>query len=358
MSNSLWYTRCPVPSATSIALTGHWFEAEFADDDVAVRSIGESPDREIRLAHYRHNHPGLLREGGLVPPAWATSTGTPVRLLALNTVKQFHGLLVRGDGPITDAAQLRGARIALPKRLGQPIDFSRAVSWHGIIDCLRSVGLRESDVELVDTVFDEPYQSDRSGGTHTSVYSARENVRLYTAEVLKLVRGEVDAIYASGPHALALAALIDARPIISLEADDDHGGQRGQHVRVLTVSTLLLEAHPELVVRYLAVLLRAADWAAANLDRALEIVAAEIGVAREWAGLGLGADIGAQLHPGDDAAAVDAVDRRLEFLYARRFLDRRVDVASWQSPELLIAARVLAGSITVPAHALSTGATP
>ncbi|HEY4332213.1 MAG TPA: hypothetical protein VGM78_06575 [Ilumatobacteraceae bacterium] len=351
MSASLWYTRCPVPSATSIALTGHWFEAEFADDDVAVRSIGESPDREIRLAHYRHNHPGLLREGGLVPPAWATSTGTPVRLLALNRVKQFHGLLVRADGPITEPGQLRGARVALPKRLGQPIDFSRAVSWHGIVDCLASVGLLEDDVQFVDAVFDEPFQSDRAGGTHTSVYSARENVRLYTAEVLMLVRGEVDAIYASGPHALALAALIDARPIVALDASQDHDGERGQHVRVLTASTPLLEAHPELVIRYLAVLLRAAAWAATNLDRALEIVAAEIGVATEWAGLGLSRDVGAQLVPGDDPAAVDAVDHRLQFLRARGFLDRDLSVEAWHSPEFLTAARDLAPRVTAPSAA-------
>ncbi|HEY4330990.1 MAG TPA: hypothetical protein VGM78_00405, partial [Ilumatobacteraceae bacterium] len=61
-----------------------------------------------------------------------------------------------------------------------------------------------------------------------------------------------------------------------------------------------------------------------------------------------GDDIGAQLSPGDDPAAIDAVDRRLQFLRARGFLDRDLDVGAWHSPELLIAARELAPEITTP----------
>ena len=40
--SELWYTRCPVPTASSIAISQGWLDAEFASDGIAVSSLRAS----------------------------------------------------------------------------------------------------------------------------------------------------------------------------------------------------------------------------------------------------------------------------------------------------------------------------
>jgi len=35
--DTLWYTRCPAPTAATIAIRNGWLEEEFARDGIAVR---------------------------------------------------------------------------------------------------------------------------------------------------------------------------------------------------------------------------------------------------------------------------------------------------------------------------------
>ena len=37
--SDLWFTRCPVPTATGLAADQGWFDAEFAADGISVRSL-------------------------------------------------------------------------------------------------------------------------------------------------------------------------------------------------------------------------------------------------------------------------------------------------------------------------------
>ena len=134
---------------------------------------------------------------------------------------------------------------------------------HGIETALAAAGCQGSDVTLVDVPWEEDFIGHAPGGSGASLYTARENVRLYTAEVLALVRGEVDAMYAAGPHALAIAALIDAVPLAGPATNGDRPGGPPSHLRILTVSTQLAQMRPDLVARYICGLLRASDWAAA-----------------------------------------------------------------------------------------------
>ena len=96
--SSIWYTRCPVPTASSVAITEGWLDREFEADQIAVRSLAESPEPALRHAHYTHAHPALFREGGVVPPLWASSTAGANALIGLARVDQFQGLLaLRGS---------------------------------------------------------------------------------------------------------------------------------------------------------------------------------------------------------------------------------------------------------------------
>jgi ABC-type nitrate/sulfonate/bicarbonate transport system substrate-binding protein len=318
---SLWYSRCPVPTATSIAIRGGWLDREFAPDQIAVRSLGQHRAPELRLAHYTHAHPALLREGGIVPPLWASATSGANRLIGLARVDQFHGLLTLRGSQLADSGDLCGARIALPARHGQPADFCRAVARHGIETAVATAGLTARDVTLVDVRSREVFLSPAAGTPGANLYPARENGRLHTAEVLALIRGQVDAIYAAGPHALATAAMIDAVPLAASRAD--------AHLSILTVSTELLEHRPDLVHRYVDGLLRAACWAAAHASEAWRIVAAEVGVAEEWAHAAYTDHLVRNLQPRISADLLDVLQSQADFLHDRDFLPGRVDVRAW-----------------------------
>ena len=71
--DTIWYTRCPVPTATGIAADLGWLADEFAPDGVEVRSLQDIPRQEASDFHFTHAHPGLFREGGNVPALWARS---------------------------------------------------------------------------------------------------------------------------------------------------------------------------------------------------------------------------------------------------------------------------------------------
>ncbi len=148
-------------------------------------------------------------------------------LLAIGQEEGFRGLIVRADSDIVDPGDLRGKRIAVPNRVGQLVDFARAVSMRGIVDCLHVAGLDESDVVLVDATWSEPFASEEATSSDGSIYTARDKVRIQTAEVLALVRGEVDAIFTAGGYGLEVAALIDGRVIIDQSEREPVGRLEG-----------------------------------------------------------------------------------------------------------------------------------
>jgi len=331
----LWYTRCPVPSATSVAITRGWLSAEFADGPIRVRSIGESADPNIRLTHYTHQHPALFREGGVVPPLWAYATTGANALLGIARVSQSQGFISLRTSGIHSPEQLRGARIALPNRPTSTVDFSRAVTLQGIVTTLNAAGLDETAVRLVNVNWDEPFLSLAAGPAQASVYTARENVRLHSAEVLALVRGEVDAIFVAGPHGLALAALIDAIPVPGLYHDWESDRWEGNHLRVLTTSRELLDTRPDDVAQYVLGILRAAQWAQDHVDETWRIIAAEVGVAEEWAIAAYHPQTVSRLSPETSEGVVDALQQRSDFLFDRGFLPTPVDVRDWLDPRPL-----------------------
>ena len=69
--SELWYTRCPVPTASGIALELGWLAHEFDRLGIRLSSLRDSDAADVRLAHFSHSLPGLFREGGNIPAIWA-----------------------------------------------------------------------------------------------------------------------------------------------------------------------------------------------------------------------------------------------------------------------------------------------
>ena len=46
---TIWYTRCPVPTAAGIAIQKGWLKDTFAAEGIAVRSMRHSQDPKTRV---------------------------------------------------------------------------------------------------------------------------------------------------------------------------------------------------------------------------------------------------------------------------------------------------------------------
>ena len=54
LPRTIWYTRCPVPTASGIAIQKGWLKEAFAADGIAIRSMRHSQDPKTRESHYTH----------------------------------------------------------------------------------------------------------------------------------------------------------------------------------------------------------------------------------------------------------------------------------------------------------------
>lgn len=325
--DTLWFTRCPVPTATGIAADRGWLAAEFASDGLAVRSLQDAGSDVPRDRHFTHALTGLFREGGNVPALWARAGGEPTRLIALTWIEERQAILVRdGDqARVAEPADLTGLRVAVPRR-AIAIDFWRAMALAGFHGALTAAGLGLGDVIPVEVV-------------------AEPSAGQWLAELQALRDGRVDAVYVKGALAVEAAAEHGAVIGIDLDAFDDPAVRINNGTpRPVTVHQDLLDRHPDLVARFLRVLIEAADWAAAHPGDLARILSAETGA-------GAAGVAGAYHGPGSSDLRLDLSAHRLDllarqerFLHSQGFLAAPVDVEAWAAYEPLAAARSLASA--------------
>jgi ABC-type nitrate/sulfonate/bicarbonate transport system substrate-binding protein len=318
----LWFTRCPVPTATGLAADRGWFDEEFAADGIAVRSLQDRDAASLRPEHFNHELSSLIREGGNVPALWAKARGADTRLIGLTWIEERQAIVVRADDDLGEPAELAGRRVAVPARPGEAVDFWRAMALAGFAGALRGAGLGLTDVARVDVA------PTADGG--------------FFPETAAVADGRADAAYVKGAPGLEAAARAGLRIALDLDDLPDRRSRVNNGTpRPITVHQALLEERPDDVARFVAVLLRSADWAAANGDAFTEILARETGAGAEFVPDAYRADHHASLQVSLSDERLALLDQQQEFLYANGFLERGVDVAAWADHTILAAARDL-----------------
>lgn len=124
--DELWFTRCPVPTATGIAADRGRLTEEFAADGITVRSLQDVPPELAADHHYTHGLTGLFREGGNVPALWARARGEATRVVGLTWIEEPQSILVRADSELRTPVRpglLIGLTVGLT--LGVVTGFSR-----------------------------------------------------------------------------------------------------------------------------------------------------------------------------------------------------------------------------------------
>ena len=293
--DTLWYTRCPAPTAASIAIRQGWLAQEFADEGIEVRSLASSTDKEVQLSHYRHSQPDSFRFGGYVPPLISRARGAENKVIGISWHDRVHGFFALPGSGITTVSDLKGKRLAVPRRVNDDVDWWRASVLGGIQALITSGALLAGDVELVEVLIEREYIADVHAGSQAgqSLWGAFSQFAVQREEVAALYRGEVDAIYADGALSAILRATTGAVLVAALAGNEDDQSGFGTPC-VLTVSNGLLKQRPDLVARWVRRLLDAKAWALDNLDATHRLFAQETGLPEDLLRLGYSGRLASQ----------------------------------------------------------------
>jgi ABC-type nitrate/sulfonate/bicarbonate transport system substrate-binding protein len=331
-----------VPTASGIAINNGWIDAEFAPDGITVSSLRASPDRAVRESHFDHRQLNSFRQGGNAPPIWSRSQGQDVVVVGLTWLPQYQSILALPGSGITNVAGLKGKRLALPRRVNEKIDFWRASALQGYLQALAAEGLTADDVTFVDLPIEAPYIGNVSASHAGTLFDARQFASSVRAETFALIRGEVDALYNYGAAGPALQEYLGATVVADINHHPDQKVAINNGTpNVLSVSGELVRQHPDIVARYLAQVLRAAQWAKTHRQEAASIIAREVSVVDEWVPEAFDETVYDNLEPSLRPDLVEALGVRKDFLLKHGFIQTDFSISDWIKPEPLAAAHEL-----------------
>lgn len=320
--STLWFTRCPAPSAASVAIRLGWMEAEFAPDGIAVRSLAGSRDKTVQLSHYRHTQPNSFRFGGYVPPLVAASRGADLKVIGLAWPDRTAAVLALPGSPILGPQGLKGRRLAVPRRLNDSIDWWRATVMNGYRHALVQTGLSQTDVEFVDVDIQREYFEDAAQGDRPdqSLWGARSQFAVQREEAAALLSGRVDALYSDAAMGALITAFLGLETVVDLRSPEDDAVGDAEHPIVLTASGELLRERPDLVRRWLRRLLDAAPWAVEHPDQTRRIIAQDTGLPEEFVAAAYSPRVHLQLDVSLTPNRIAALRAKFEHLLAEGFL--------------------------------------
>jgi ABC-type nitrate/sulfonate/bicarbonate transport system substrate-binding protein len=326
-SNDHWHTDISAPIPQDVDAQLGWFADEFASDGFTLRPL-QSGLANLDGDQTRHDLPGFFRQSSSILGLWDRSRGVATRLIGLSWTNEFQAILALPASGITRAAHLVGRRIGLPiqsrtDHIGP--DIKRASALRGFAAALELDGHDLRGVEWIDTVDPErttltleaaPY---RPRGRHG-----------YRAEVLALLRGEVDAIYVRGALGLETVRLIGARVVAEFGSHADPQVRvNNSALRTLSVDHSLIEKRPDLITRFLGRLVDAEAWVATHPREVLSYVARETGSSIDWVQAAHGEGAHGRLPTFLSDEAITALASFKDFLIEHEFLHADFDVRSW-----------------------------
>jgi ABC-type nitrate/sulfonate/bicarbonate transport system substrate-binding protein len=334
-SVDIWYSRCGAATASAIAIQKNWLQAEFSQGGTKLHSLRASDDQEILNAHYNHKLSGLFREGGNIPPIWARANGQDTVVVGITWLDEYQGILSRADSDIREIGDLKGKRLALPLH-SNLIDFQRGAALHGFITALGLAGVNPKDVTFVDVPAKANTNSTREG-------APRQNGQGGGIEVEALLAGKVDAIFLRFARGAHTAQDPRFHQVINInEQADPLLRVNNGTPRPVTVDRPFLEHHPDLVVRYLAVLLRTAAWAEKHPREVVELLVPEGGGSNAADVLAShGPDVHRSFTPKLSSEYIKGLETQKNFLRDWKFLKADFDITDWVVTEPLAEAQKL-----------------
>lgn len=327
--DTLWYTRCPVPTGLGIAVQKGWLQETVGTLGTQIQSLRESTDKAVRESHFDHTLRNSVRHGGNIPAIWARAQGRETRVIGLSWADEVQLILTLPDSGIKTVKDLKGRRFGLPDWAGAQIDFTRAQALRGLENALKLEGLQVGDVQLVnfryEGTFSDP-QVSTVNGTPVSV----QRVEGRNLELVGLLRGEVDAIFLKGASAARQAHEFGLHTVIDTGSHPDPLIRSNNGTpRTLAVDLNLLEKHFDVASGILDSVLRAEHWAHTHPEETRRYLARETNSSEYWVSAAYGEDAHLRLRTELDEQAIEALQDFTHFLHRWRFIPKSFDVRDW-----------------------------
>jgi ABC-type nitrate/sulfonate/bicarbonate transport system substrate-binding protein len=342
--DTLWYTRCPVPTPLGIAAQRGWIEEEFKKDGITVRTLQDEVDPNVRESHFDHKLDNSFRQGGNIPAIWARAAGRETRVIGLTWTDEAQVILTLPQNAIRSVKDLKGRKLGVLTNPSASIDFWRATTLRAYSAALKLDGLdAKKDVELVELArkaSTQPLQ--RGWGRSTNLHES--------PEVAALLDGSVDAIFHKGSRGLEIADAIGAQIVFDLGKHPDPKVRiNNGSPRTLTVDSKLLDDNLPLAARLTERVLLAGQWAAENPREAVRYVANETFSSEDAVERAYGKNVGEHLRTDLEPSSIEALSDFKDFLLEWDFLRADFDVRSWiDARPLALAKKALAGRATAP----------
>jgi ABC-type nitrate/sulfonate/bicarbonate transport system substrate-binding protein len=315
----IYYTRCPVPTATGLAVGLGTLEAALRDrHDATLVALQDVADPALRLHHFDHELGSLFREGGNIPALWAFSRGAPTRLLGITWLDEYQAIVTFPSSPVRELGDLAGRRVSAPSSASAIVDVARASTLRGFEQALGTVGLRLEDVHVVDAPR-EPMTGPTSDGRGEH----------FDAELELLAAGEVDAVWLKGAGGVAAVRKRGLAEVFRIDLHPDPLVRVNNGTpRALTVRQELIDERPELVRTYLRTLLDG-PWRVRDRRHLWEALSSETHESVEDAEIAYRRVAPDSLVPSLREPRVRALQHQADFLFDHGFIPNRVDVDSW-----------------------------
>lgn len=334
--DTLWYTRCSIPTPLGIGAQLGYYQQEFAADGIVIKSLQESRDPAEQASHFEHTLPHSFRLGGAVPPIWARAKGQDTKVIAISWLDEYQAILALPESGIRTPRDLRGRKLALPQRQDQrdSVDVARASALRGFLVALELAGLGHGDAEWVDVASRRNLDESKIAAPDTAV--RRRHAHSYTAVAHALVKGEVDAIYVKDVRGAETAHLLGADVVVNL------GFHADPYVRInncsprpLTVNAATLRDYPEVVSRFLSRVVQVGDWARQHPAEAVTQIARETNWTESWVRFAYGEQ--AHEHLGVDLSehSIWGLNVFKDFLLKWGFLKQDFNIQDWIDPQPL-----------------------
>jgi len=330
-TSTIYYTRCPVPTASGIAFQAGNFNDSFANSGYEVRNITELGP-QAQNVHYTHSIEAFFREGGAAPPIWARANDIDSVVLAMTFVEELLGVYVRVDDPVEDISELAGRRIAVPVWPRLIFNFWRFVALHGLNNALASAGLTLDDVQLVDVEEGwDPSERRNVSADHIDTPARCE----YRNQLHALLDGRVDAMWGKGLEAALLEGEAAGQIRLLLDLRDLRDSEllnRASIPRVLTTSRAFLNGHREAVVRYIRTLIDASQWADRHRAQAKALIARECGFNNGAIDRFVGPELNGKMMPRFSTSMNESLQQAIDLLHELGFTGGTFAVEDWVDP--------------------------
>jgi ABC-type nitrate/sulfonate/bicarbonate transport system substrate-binding protein len=291
--------------------------------------------------HYIHNMDNLIRVGGCFPAIHANADIRRTRLIGLTHVYEGGCMLVRARDDIHRMKDLKGKRVGLSKSLNTiKNDWWRVQEEQGIELMLMLNDMSREDVEIVefpypDDWYDKPEMLEPMHNP-SELWLKRDHKHDLAFRPLEtaLLSGKVDAIYTQTSVLQHLQEQTGQIKAIENLANYPDWTLQGANVpATFTVSDVVAEEHPEIVVAIMKGMIKVGRWANEHKHAAAAILDKQtyyLDVEDTYRNI-LNVDLVPSLSP----YTLEAVQINKDFMLSHGYIQNDFDVHEWAAPEFL-----------------------